>query len=311
MNIVFMGTPDFAVEALRSIYNSNHKILAVVTQPDKPVGRKAIITPCAVKTEAQNLGLKVLSYNKIKNEGVDDLKNLNPDVIVTCAYGQILSQEILDIAKYGVINIHASLLPKYRGSSPIQWAIINGETKTGVTIMKTALGVDTGDVILQEEISILNDETAGELFIRLSLLGAKLIVKALDLISQNKVCYVGQNEELATHTKMLKKEDGLLDFSKNSKDIVNLIRGLNPWPVAYTFYKGKMLKIFKAQVYNADIKRSLVESGTVIKCSVNDGLIISTKDGAISVLQLQLEGAKRLEIKQFLLGKNIEIGYKF
>ncbi len=311
MNVVFMGTPDFAVDALKSIYNSGHKILAVVTQPDKPVGRKAIITPCAVKVEAQNLGLKVFTYNKIKNEGVEDLKNLNPDVIVTCAYGQILSQEILDIAKFGVVNIHASLLPKYRGSSPIQWAVINGETKTGVTIMKTALGVDTGDIILQEETIIKSDETAGELFIRLSKIGASLIVKALDLLSQNKAQFIKQNDELSTHTKMLKKEDGLLNFNKNSNEIVNLIRGLNPWPIAHTFYDGKMLKIFKAEPVEITDNLTNVKSGTILNCSLKEGLIISTKDGAISVKELQLEGAKRLDIKQFLVGKNLQVGYEF
>ncbi|MBR5439736.1 MAG: methionyl-tRNA formyltransferase [Clostridia bacterium] len=306
MNIVFMGTPDFAVEALRAIYNSNHKILAVVTQTDKPVGRKAIITPCAVKVEALSLSLNVLSYEKISRDGVQDLKALAPDVIVTCAYGQILSNEILDIPKYGVINIHASLLPKYRGSSPIQWAIINGEEETGVTIMQTALGVDTGDILTCEKTAINKYETAGELFERLSKMGANLIVKTLDLLESGKITPVKQDEAKATHVKMLSKQDGLLDFNKFAKDIVNKIHGLNPWPCAFTYLDGKMLKIFKAEV--ADKQG---EVGTVLASDISNGLVIAAKNSAVLVKELQLEGSKRLDVKQFLLGKKIPVGYKF
>ena len=306
MNIVFMGTPDFAVKALREIYNSNHKILAVVTQPDKPVGRKAIITPCCVKVEAQNLNLKTLSYEKISKTGVEDLKALNPDVLVTCAYGQILSKEILDIAKYGVLNIHASLLPKYRGSAPIQWAIINGEKQTGVTIMQTALGVDTGDILMQESTDIGEYETAGELFERLSNIGAKLIVKALNELENGTLTPTKQDEQDATHVKMLSKSDGLIDFNKSAFEIVNLIRGLNPWPCAFTYLDGKMLKIFKAEVINES-----GDIGKVLSSDIQNGLIIGTKQGSIKVKELQLEGSKRLDVKQFLLGKKIPVGYIF
>ncbi len=306
MNVVFMGTPDFAVMALRAIYNSNHKILAVVTQTDKPVGRKAIITPCAVKVEALNLSLKTLSYEKISRDGLQDLKALNPDVIVTCAYGQILSKEILDIPKYGVINIHASLLPKYRGSSPIQWAIINGEKETGVTIMQTALGVDTGDILMQEATLIKEYETAGELFERLSIIGANLIVDALNCIENGNLQPKKQDESKATHVKMLCKQDGLIDFNNDANSIVNKIHGLNPWPCAFTYLDGKMLKIFKAEVTN-DV--GLV--GEVLKSDKNSGLVIGAKNGAVLVKELQLEGSKRLDVKQFLLGKNISVGYIF
>ena len=306
MNIVFMGTPDFAVKALRAIYNSNHKILAVVTQTDKPVGRKAIITPCAVKVEALNLSLKTLSYEKISRDGLEDLKALNPDVIVTCAYGQILSKQILDIPKFGVINIHASLLPKYRGSSPIQWAIINGEKETGVTIMQTALGVDTGDILMQESTKILEYETAGELFERLSSIGANLIVNALNSIENGTLTPIKQDESKATHVKMLNKQDGLIDFNNDAINIVNKIHGLNPWPCAFTYLDGKMLKIFKAEVTN-----DVGEAGEVLKSDKNIGLVIGAKNGAVLVKELQLEGSKRLDVKQFLLGKNIEVGYIF
>ena len=306
MNIIFMGTPDFAVEALRAIYNSNHKILAVFTQTDKPVCRKAIITPCAVKVEALNLSLKTLSYEKISRDGVEDLKALNPDVIVTCAYGQILSKQILEVPKFGVINIHASLLPKYRGSSPIQWAVINGEIETGVTIMQTALGVDTGDVLTYEKTPILKYETAGELFERLSKIGASLIVKTLDLLENGAITPVKQDESKATHVKMLSKQDGLLDFNNDATNVVNKIHGLNPWPCAFTYLDGKMLKIFRAEVLDEQ-----GEVGTVLKSDINSGLVIGAKNGAVLVKELQLEGSKRLDVKQFLIGKKIPIGYIF
>lgn len=304
MKVIFLGTPDFAVLALRAVNNSKHQVVGVVTQPDKPVGRKGIITPSALKVEAINLGLNVFSYEKIRVQGVEDLKSLNADIMVTCAFGQILSQEILDITKHGVINIHASLLPKYRGSSPIQHAIINGDKKTGVTIMQTELGVDTGDILMQESIDIMPNETAGELFDRLSVLGADLIVKALDDIESGEIIKVKQDESLATHVKMLSKTDGLIDFSKPSIVINNLIRGLNPWPVAYTIYEGKTLKIYKAEV--VDISGT---SGEVIKSDKE--LIIACGEKALKLIEVQLEGSKKMPIKDFLLGHKIDVGYKF
>ena len=304
MKIVFLGTPDFAVPVLKAIHGSKHEILAVVTQPDRPFGRKAIITPCAVKTCALNLGLKVLSYEKIRNEGVEDLKALCPDIMVTCAFGQILSQEILDIAKHGVINVHASLLPKYRGSAPIQYSVINGDRETGVTIMQTGLGVDTGDILLQSKLEILPDETAGELFDRLSILGSKIIVEALDKIEKGEINPIPQDERLATHVKMLKKEDGLIDFTKPALDIKNLVRGLNPWPIAYTKYEGKTLKI-----YNVSIIETLGNAGEVI--SVDGGITVATGRGSIVINELQLEGGKKMSAKEFLLGRKIPVGYRF
>ena len=304
MKIVFLGTPDFAVPVLKAIHGSKHEILAVVTQPDRPFGRKAIITPCAVKTCALNLGLKVLSYEKIRNEGVEDLKALCPDIMVTCAFGQILSQEILDIAKHGVINVHASLLPKYRGSAPIQYSVINGDRETGVTIMQTGLGVDTGDILLQSKLEILPDETAGELFDRLSILGSKIIVEALDKIEKGEINPIPQDERLATHVKMLKKEDGLIDFTKPALDIKNLVRGLNPWPIAYTKYEGKTLKI-----YNVSIIETLGNAGEVI--SVDGGITVATGRGSIVINEVQLEGGKKMSAKEFLLGRKIPVGYRF
>lgn len=303
MKVIFLSTPDFGIKPLEAILNSRHEVLAVVTQPDKPVGRKAIITPCAVKQYAVSKGLKTLSYNKIRLEGVQDLKSLNADIMVTCAYGQILSREILDIAPHGIINIHASLLPKYRGSSPIQWAIINGDEETGVTIMQTEEGVDTGDIISTAKTKINKGETAGELFERLSILGAELIVKTLDDIENGTVTKIKQNEELATHVKMLKKEDGIIDFTKNASEIVNLINGLNPWPIAYTFLNGKTLKIFNAEVVENNGK-----PGEIIKADINGGLIIGANNGSLKINELQLEGGKKMSVRDFLIGRKLNVG---
>ena len=304
MKVVYLGTPDFAVKALEAINNSKHEILAVVTQPDRPFGRKAVITPCAVKQKAIELGLKTLSYEKIRLEGVEDLKALNPDIMVTCAFGQILSSEILEIAKHGVINIHASLLPKYRGSAPIQYSVINGDSKTGVTIMQTEVGVDTGDILMQKEIDILPEETAGELFERLSLLGAEIITEALDNIESGNITRTPQNEALATHVKMLSKKDGEIDFSKPAIEIKNLVRGLNPWPIAYTYFGDKTLKVYKAEV--SPLKGKV---GEVL--SLDNGITIGAGENSITLLEVQLEGSKKMPVKDFLLGHKINVGYNF
>ena len=305
MKIVFLGTPDFAVKPLEALIDSHHEVLAVVTQPDKPVGRKAIITPCDVKVYAQSRGVKTLSYNKIRLEGVQDLKALNPDIMVTCAYGQILSKEILEIAKHGVINIHASLLPKYRGSAPIQWSIINGDTQTGVTIMQTDVGVDTGDILKAVSLDIGENETAGELFDRLSILGAQTIVSVIDDIEKGNITPIKQDEETATHVGMLKKEDGKLDFTKSTKDIVNLIRGLNPWPIAFTNLKDKTLKVYSATA--CDYKGI---AGEVLFADIKNGLIVATGDGAIKINELQLEGSKKMSARDFLVGNKLSQGDK-
>jgi len=308
LKVIFLGTPDFAVNTLKAIIDSNHEVLAVVTQPDKAVGRssKPVFSP--VKQLAVQNGLKVLQYNKIRLEGVDDLKSLNADIMVTCAFGQILSQEIIDIAPHGIINVHASLLPKYRGASPIQWAILNGDKKTGVTIMKTEAGIDTGDIISVCETSINAEETAGELFDRLSLIGANLLVKTLDDIEQGKAIFTPQDHTLATHVKMLKKEDGIIDFSKNSETIFNHVRGMNPWPCAYTFLNGKMLKVFKATVISSCEDFNGLPCGSVLQANSKQGLIVKTGDGAIRLCVIQAEGGKRMNDIDYLLGHKIPVG---
>ncbi|MBE7083761.1 MAG: methionyl-tRNA formyltransferase [Clostridiales bacterium] len=305
MRIVYLGTPDFAVLPLKKlIENTNHQIVAVVTNHDKPVGRKQILTPPPVKVLAKEKGIPVYQYAKIRVEGVDDLKALNPDLMITCAFGQILSQEILDIPKFGVINIHASLLPKYRGASPIHYAILNGEEKTGISIMKTDIGIDTGDVILQKEIDIKNDETCGELFERLSVLGADAILECLPTIFDNSAKFVKQDEERATYSKIIKKENAIIDWNDSAENIYNKIRAFNPAPVAFCYYCGNPFKIYKASVSNLT-----GEVGKVIKCE--NELIIACGKGSLSLSVVQKAGGKPMNIKDFLLGNKFEVGQDF
>lgn len=305
MRLVFLGTPDFAVKSLEAIINSKHEILAVVTQPDKPVGRKAILTPSAVKACALQNGLNVLQYNKISKEGVEDLKALNPDIMVTCAFGQILSQEVIDIPKLGIINVHASLLPKYRGAAPIQYSILNGDKQTGVTIMQTEAGIDTGDILAVEKTDIGENETAGELFDRLSVMGAKLIVETLDKLKKGEIIPTKQDESKATVVKMIKKEDAEIDWTKDSLTIKHLVLGMNPWPVAFTTLFGKKLKIYKCESLSGDFGKT----GTVVKVDKNS-IIVACGSGAIDIQELQLEGGKKMSTHDFLLGRKISVGEK-
>lgn len=311
MNLIFLGTPDFAVPSLKAVLaDKKHNVIAVVTQPDKPVGRNAVLTPSPVKLCALENGIKVLQYNKIRFDGVEDIKSLKPDIMVTCAFGQILSQELIDIPKYGIINVHASLLPKYRGAAPIQYAVINGDKETGVTIMQTQSGIDTGDILAVEKIQIDENETAGELFGRLSVLGADLLVRTLDKIEKNDVVPVKQDEEKATHVKMLTKESGKIDWSKSAEVIRNLIRGTNPWPCAFTLLNGKLLKIFSAKVVSdEDFSKNVqdfADCGTVVES--NKRLIVKTGDGLLEIKELQLEGGKRMFADAFLLGRKVNKG---
>lgn len=302
MRLIFLGTPDFAVPSLEKIANSKHEILCVITQPDKPRGRNGEVSFSPVKEYALKHGLKVLQYNKIRFEGVEDLKALKPDIMVTCAFGQILSQEIIDIAPHGIINVHGSLLPKYRGASPIQWSILNGDKETGITIMKTEAGIDTGDILFVKKTPIKEDETAGELFDRLSVLGAEMIVDALDKIEAGDVHPQKQDDSQATVVKMLKKEDGEINWNDFAEKIYNQVRGMNPWPSAYTFLNGKMLKIHSAKVSE--------ESGDVGKVLKADkqSLSVGCGKGSLEIKTLQLEGSKKMDYYSFLLGRKIEKG---
>lgn len=302
MRIVYLGTPDFAVKPLINLINDKRfEIVGVVTNCDKPVGRKQILTPPPVKVVALENNIPVYQYNKIRIEGVEDLIALKPDLMITCAFGQILSQEILDIPKFGVINIHASLLPLYRGASPIHYAILNGEQKTGITIMKTDIGIDTGDILLKKEISILPNETCGELFERLSDLGASAIIEGLDLIISNNAKFYPQDNEKATYSKIIKKELARIDWPKSAVEINNQIRAFNPAPIAYTTLNGEFFKIYEAEVVDLSGK-----AGEII--SSEKELVIGCGSGALSLKKVQKPGGKPLLISDFLRGNKLEIG---
>lgn len=309
MKVIFLGTPDFSVPTLKAIIKSHHQLLAVVTQPDKPSGRGERLSYSPVKQVALENNLKVLQYDKIRLQGVDDLKRLAPDIMVTCAFGQILSQEIIDIAPHGIINVHASLLPKYRGAAPIQWSILNGDKETGVTIMQTEAGIDTGDIISVEKTLIAPEETAGELFDRLSYIGAELLVKTLDDIEQGTATFTPQDHSSATHVKMLKKSDGMLDFENNCETLVNFVRGMNPWPCAYTFLHDKMLKVYKAEKVE-DVDDSQYADGQIMFADSKNGLVVKCKDGALRLCVIQIEGKKRMNDTDFVIGQRINLAEK-
>lgn len=299
MKIIFLGTPDFAVTVLQKLIDSEHQVVAVVCQPDKPVGRKQILTAPPVKELAIKNNIPVFQFNKIRNEGVSALKQFNADILVTTAYGQILSQEILDLTPYGVINVHASLLPKYKGSSPIQWCLINGEEKTGVTIMKTDIGMDTGDMILKQEVKIAEEDSVSSLFNKLSIVGADLLLKALSQIENGTAVFEKQNNEQSSYYPMLKKENAVIDFSKSSKEIVNFIRGLEEWPTAYAKLGEENLKIYKAKIVNQSEDYSHMQNGTIIECSGKKGVLVKTLDGILSLELVQLGSGKKMDGKSF------------
>ncbi len=315
MKIVFMGTPDFAVGALEALIKAGHEIAAVVTQPDKAKGRSDKLTFSPVKECAVAHNIPVLQPERIKRpEAVEELKNYPADVFVVAAFGQILSKEILDMPRLGCLNIHASLLPKYRGSSPIQWAVINGEEKTGVTIMQMNEGLDTGDILYTKEILLDKKETGESLFDRLSVLGAEAIVEALPLLEEGKLTPVPQKHEEATHTVMLNKAMGKIDFSKTAVEIERLVRGLNSWPSAYTSFNGKQLKIWESDLGDeAELSTenrqaySMAASGEVFLVE-KDKFAVKCGEGFLWILAVQLEGKKRMQVKDFLLGNAMQPG---
>lgn len=311
MKIVFMGSPDFSATVLEKL-NSVYPVSAVVTGLDKPVGRGYQLKPSALKVKAQELSIPVLQYEKVSREGIEDIENLNPDVVVTAAFGQILSERFLAIPKFGVLNVHASLLPKYRGSSPIQWSIINGDVESGITVMRTVKAVDAGDILLEKATPIGKDETAGELFDRLAILGGEAICEAISLVKSGKAVFVPQDESKATHCSMISKEDGNIDFSKTARQIDCFVRGMSPWPSAFTHVLGKTLKVFKVEKADCDVENiDSFEAGQVVKSSAKEGLFVKVADGVVRLSEIQLEGGKRMSDNAFLLGRNVEIGTKF
>jgi len=314
MRIIFLGTPEFAVNCLDALCNSKHEIVAVVTQPDKPSERGNKIEFSDVKKYALSHNLALFQFLKISRDGVIDLRALNPDLMVTAAYGQILSQEIIDIPKYGIINVHASLLPKYRGAAPIQTAIINGETKTGVTIMKTDIGLDTGDIVSSREVEILSDDNAGTLTEKLSKVGAQLLLETIDSIEDGTAVYEKQDNLHATVTHKIKKEDSVIIWNKSTKEIISLINGTNPSPVARTTLKGELVKIYKAVPVEFALSNqdSALQPGEVLTCSsAKKGLFIKTATDALEIVSMQFPGGKVLDGKVQINGRKIAVGDKF
>lgn len=311
MKIIFMGTPDFAKESLESIYNAGYEILAVVTNPDKPKGRGMKMVGSPVKEFAMENRLKIYQPLKVKNntELIQELKNLNPDVICVVAYGKILPKEILDIPRLGCINVHGSLLPKYRGAAPIQWAVLNGDKKTGITTMYMDVGMDTGDIILKKEVEIGDEETTGELWNRLAKIGGELLVETLKEIEQGTAPRQKQADDY-TMAPMLDKKMAKIDWeNKTAKEIKNLVRGLNPIMGAYAFLNGKKIKFWKVEAL-LDTKIEIqekknVKNGTVLVSNPKDGLWIKTKDGVLKIIEIQGENARRMSIEDFLRGNSI------
>lgn len=305
MRLVFMGTPDFAVPALQTLAASRHEVVGVVTQPDKPKGRGKHLQAPPVKEAALELNIPVYQPEKVREESfVEELAQLNPDAIIVAAFGQLIPKTILDMPKYGCLNIHASLLPKYRGASPIQWAILNGDEKTGVTIMRMEEGLDTGAIYLQKEYPLDGTETGGSLFDTLSELGGPLMLEALDRLEAGTLEAVPQEEEKACYVRMLKKELGRIDWSADGRQIERYIRGLNPWPAAYTSWSGKTLKLWKAEWIAEDTDQTV---GTVTG-TTKTGFFVQTGNGQLLVTEIQLEGKKRMDAAAFLRGVTLQAG---
>ena len=309
MKIVFMGTPDFAVPTLEALYQSRHEVAAVVTQPDKPKGRGKAMAMPPVKEKALEYGIPVYQPVRVRKDEAffEELTKIQPDVIVVIAFGQILPERILNLPKYGCINIHASLLPKYRGAAPIQWAVINGDEVSGVTTMQMDVGLDTGDILDTVEVRLDPKETGGSLFDRLSLAGGKLILSTLEKAEAGILHPVKQDEAEATHVTMLDKSMGQIDWSMDAAVIERLIRGLNPWPSAYTFLNGKTLKVWKCKV---STEKTDAVPGTIFLAD-KEGIHTACGEGVLILTEIQLEGKKRMETEAFLRGYHIENGIVF
>ena len=326
MKVIFMGTPDFSVGTLEALIEAGHEVALVVTQPDKPKGRGMKMVASPVKEYAIEKNLQVYQPIKVRNnpEFLEEVKKLNPDLICVVAYGKILPQELLDIPKYGCVNVHGSLLPEYRGAAPIQWAVLNGDKKTGVTTMFMNAGMDTGDMILKEEVEIGDDETTGELWDRLKMIGANLLIKTVKEIENGTATRTKQPEE-GTMAPMLSKEMAKIDWkNKTANDIKNLVRGLNPIMGAYTFLDGKKIKFWKVQTLTEnellekfqeleEYKYHLnkMQAGTVLFSDDKKGLFIKANGGILQVLEIQGENSKRMAVGDFLRGNPVGVGNMF
>ncbi len=308
MKIVFMGTPDFAAGALEALIKAGHEITAVVTQPDKPKGRSKELQFPPVKECALKYNIPVMQPKRIKTpEAIEELKKYEADVFVVAAFGQILSQEILDMPKYGSLNIHASLLPKYRGASPIQSVILDGEKETGITIMQMDAGIDTGDILYTISVEIEPKDTFETLHDKLMLLGGDAIVEALEIIEDGALVPQKQDDSKSSHVKMITKDMGNIDFCKSAGEVDRLVRGLNPWPSAYTFYKGKQMKIWDVDILEEETNAA---PGEVVEVTKNE-IKVACGQGVLAIKELQLEGKKRMSAHDFLLGVKVQSGERF
>lgn len=314
MKIVFAGTPEFAVAPLQHIVDNGFEVVGVITQADKPQGRKGVLTPPPVKVLAEKLGIPVLQPDKIRDE-VESVRALGGDIMITCAYGQILTQAVLDSFCMGVWNIHAGLLPAYRGASPIQSCILNGETKTGVSVMKTELGLDCGDILAVEETPVGETETYGELSDRLSVIGAELIVKALHALKSGEYTLTPQGDEGVNIVRKIGKEHAKIDFSKTATEIVDLVRGMNPAPVAFTQLDGNTVNVYRAEkaVLNDEEQTVLATAviGEVLSDRPKRGLLVKCADGAVKLIEVQASGGKRITGGDFINGRKAKKGQVF
>lgn len=300
MKLIFMGTPDFAVPCLEALLSAGHEVAAVFTQSDKPVGRKQVLTAPAVKVCALSHGLTVYQPTTLRDGAAFEvIRDIAPDAIVVAAYGKILPKEILDCPRYGCLNVHGSLLPRYRGAAPIQWSVINGDPETGVTIMRMNEGLDTGDILMTRAIPIALDDTAESVFDRLATLGAEMITETLEKVERGELTPIKQDDSLATYAPMLSKNDSLIDWNKSALEVHNRVRGLYCWPVAHTLYRGKKLKIL-----STSLSELCGRPGEILS---TDPLTVACKEGAVIIKELQLEGKKRMDAGSFLTGHPLSV----
>lgn len=311
MKLVFLGTPDIAVPSLRYLIEKEDiDVVAVITQPDKPAGRGQKLTPSPVKKLALENNIELYQPKSIRKDSelIEIIKKLKPDMFITVAFGQILSQEVLDIPRIGTVNLHASLLPKYRGANPIQWPIINGDKVTGITTMLTDIGVDTGDILLKEEIQITDEMTSYDLYNKIAEIGPELLYKTIIGLNEGRIKPIKQNHDEATHAPKLKKEDGKINWHNSAREIHNKVRGMQPWPSAYCEFKNSNIKIISTEIYEENIKNSSVGE---IKDIIDNGIVVTTGDGAILIKQLQPEGKKAMDSNSWVNGARINKGDKF
>ncbi len=314
MKIVFMGSSEFSKIVLENLFNSENEIVCVVTNTDKSSGRGNKIQFSPVKEFALKNNIKILQYDSVSREGYEDIKSLNPDVLITASFGHYLKENILNLARYGVLNVHPSLLPKYRGSSPVVWAIIKGEKVTGVTIMKTIKALDAGNILMQQSLDIIPDETAGELTLRLAELGGELLLKTLENIQKGLVKELIQDEAQSSYFPKLTKEMGKINFCDTAENIQNLCNGLNPWPLCYVENKqtGEILKVYKSKPFTENVSdTNNFEIGQVVIANAKKGLIVKCKDGLIILDIIQSAGGKVMSSKNYLNGKKIDCGTQF